>query len=124
MVKNTRQHKKRSSKKRTLRKKGNVRGGCSCNTTAMKGGFYQLNTFENDPNNPSTVTSERLLQIGGKRGKNKIQKGRKTRGGGINLPLSFDTTAGSFGLASAFNGTVPTLNRETGLINGENPQLI
>ena len=62
------------SRRRTNKRDTKIRGGgCGCNKSLFTGGNSltpALNSYENDPNSPSTIVSSRLnanIKVGGKR---------------------------------------------------------
>lgn len=130
MANTKKQQKKRVSKsKRNMRK---IRGGCDCGKSIFKGGYgaasfqelparyvYPQNDYVMDPNDPHTMTSERLTIKGGQRSqrsqrnknqcskckqrKSRSNKTRKTLKLGGGEPYLGNIEGSSFG-ANAMNG--------------------
>ena len=161
-----RKQRQRRHRKKSLRyKKG---GGCGCNNAkSWFGGsnnlgpspgldqlpirsYYELNSYQNDPNSPSTVQSTRIQpnMMGGRkcgsksrrslRLRRKSTKPRRMRGGGFldgysllgsDAISNFGNSSGAFNASDLLHGNVgvnpnPSVQPITTMFNSNNPQLI
>jgi hypothetical protein len=160
-----RKQRQRRHRKKSLRyKKGGGCGSCD-NAKSWFGGsnnlgpspgleqlpirsYYELNSYQNDPNSPSTVQSTRIQpnMIGGrKRGsksrrhrRRKSTKQRRMRGGGFldgysllgsDAISNFGNSSGAFNASDLLHGNVgvnpnPSVQPITTMFNSNNPQLV
>ena len=124
-TKNTKHTKHTKKSKKNLRKSKSrkMRGGCGC----FKGGFgpasfqglskehyYFANDYKDDPNDPHTMTSERLT-VGGKSKKNK--KSLKKMRGGADLLLGNSLSINPVSSFGTTGGVLPTYNTLNGVQN-------
>lgn len=106
---------RRRNSKRMRKSRKMMGGGCGCSAVKpMMGGsgpsqyFYPLNTYENDPNNVSALTSTRNManMVGGKRRRKKCKKcGKMLGGGSLDVLSSFGTTTGAMSTLSLANNS-------------------
>ena len=110
--KSIRKYRRKTYKKKRSARRKQKGGDCGCNKPLITGGninpasfdgslsptkYYPLNTYENDPNNPSTVVGGRMLPNGSadvqyvQSGGRRRRKSRKIKGGDILLGNHYST---------------------------------
>ena len=116
-------HRKRKHMKKIIIKGGNINPPSFQPYNELEGKTYQLNTFNNDPTNPTLILSSRNLpnMIGGKR-RHKRRTIKKLKGGSflstsslVNNPFT------SFG---SINGALTGSNIVSGIPTYPNPDLL
>jgi hypothetical protein len=132
MAKSKKQLKSKKNTKRNNRKTvRKIKGGCGCNTPLITGGnhppsfdklpiryFYDMNTHDNDPNNPNVMESSRNLpnpSFGGKKSKKRKQK--RIKGGNNDVFLGNTPVNNAFTSFGSIDGAFSGKNLLLGIPN-------